>query len=138
MMKMKSIKTMLVLSLMIALSYTSYGQSSVAPVLSEKDKQISAQFKSLQGQDRVAVFQQLQHLVRVKGIDKTNPVVASSLMGAKATTVNDLITLLGNPTSRVNQTILVYALKTSSNSCKLVVGIDKEGNVVFCTIKDCQ
>ena len=135
---MKSIKQLLVLSLMITLAFTTYGQSSISPVLSEKDKQISTQFKSLQGQDRVAVFQKLQHLVKVKAIDKNNPAVASSLMGAKATTVNDLITLLGNPTSRVNQTMLVYSLKGGTNTCKLVVGIDKEGYVVFCTIKDCQ
>ena len=135
---MKSIKQLLVLSLMITLAITSYGQSSISPVLSEKDKQVSVQFKSLQGQDRVAAFQQLQHLVRVKAIDKTNPKVESSLIGAKATTVNDLITLLGNPTSRVNQTMLIYSLKGTTNSCKLVVGIDKEGYVVFCTIKDCQ
>ena len=129
---------MLVLSLLITLAYTGYGQGSVTSVLTEKDKQNSSQFKSLQGQDRVAAFQQLQHLVRVKAIDKTSPAVASTLMGAKATTVNDLIVLLGNPTSRVNQSMLIYALKGSSSACKLVVGIDKEGYVVFCTIKDCQ
>ena len=137
-MKMKSISKMLVLSLLITLAYTGYGQGSVTSVLTEKDKQNSSQFKSLQGQDRVAAFQQLQHLVRVKAIDKTSPAVASTLMGAKATTVNDLIVLLGNPTSRVNQSMLIYALKGSSSACKLVVGIDKEGYVVFCTIKDCQ
>ena len=129
---------MLVLSLLITLAYTGYGQGSVTSVLTEKDKQNSSQFKSLQGQDRVAAFQQLQHLVRVKAIDKTSPAVASTLMGAKATTVNDLIVLLGNPTLRVNQSMLIYALKGSSSTCKLVVGIDKEGYVVFCTIKDCQ
>ena len=134
-MKMKTIFPLLILSVMILLATACYGQS---PVLSSKDKQNSTQFKALQGQDRVAAYQQLQHLIRVKATDKTNPNVTSTLIGANPTTVNDLIVLLGNPTTRVNQSMLVYALKDGSNTCKLVIGVGKDGYVVFCTIKDCQ
>ena len=136
-MKMKSIKSMLVLSVIMSLAFISYGQGSVAKKLSDKDKVVSNQFKSLSGQDRVAVFQQLQHLIVLKQSNNPNPVIKSDFMGNNVTTIDDLILLLGNPTQKVGNT-WYYSLKSNSNSCRLLVGMDKDGNVIFSTIKNCN
>ena len=134
---MKSIKSMIVLSLVMVIAFTSFGQGSVAKKLSDKDKVVSNQFKSLQGQDRVSVFQHLQHLIVLKQSNNPNPVINSDIMGYNVTTADDLILLLGNPTQKVGNT-WYYSLKKNTESCRLLVGMDKDGNVIFSTIKNCN
>ena len=134
---MKSIKTMLVLSIMI-LALASYGQSSTTKKLSDKDKVVSNQFKNFLGQDRVAVFTQLQHLIVTKEVGKQNPVIDTDIMGYNPTNTNDLILLLGNPTQKLSNTLWVYSLKKNTNGCSLLIGLVKEGYVIFSTIKNCN
>lgn len=105
--------------------------------LSNADKQNSNQFKSLKGGDRVATFSTLQSLIIVKGsINGGN--TTSTRIGAKTTTLDQLVVLLGEPDSKIQQTIVQYNLKSGASACKVVIGVNANKEVVFCTIKDCN
>ena len=102
--------------------------------LSQKDKQNSVLFQSLKGMDRLDVARQLQVIIRVKG-GASDVVTASNRFGAKTTTANEIIALLGEPDARLQQNMFIYNLKPGTSS-KLVIGLDKEKLVQFCTIKN--
>ena len=135
---MKILPKILLLSALVVISFLSNGQVPSASTLSNKDKQNSLQFKSLKGQDRVAVFHQLQNLIRVKQTNGTNSTFASNRMGAKPCNETDLTELLGVPDKKIGTTLIIYFLKTTNSGCKAVIGVDKDGDVIFCTIKDCN
>ncbi|MFP5040350.1 hypothetical protein [Parasediminibacterium sp. JCM 36343] len=101
--------------------------------LSDKDKANSSLFQSQKGKDRLATYKQLQSLIRVK--DASADVLASTRMGAKTTTISEVVALLGEPDKRIQQTLLEYNLKNDESS-KLVIGINKFGEVQFCTVKN--
>ena len=123
------------LVLLICIAVSANAQSVKATInLSQKDKQNSQLFQSLKGKDRLDVFKQLQTLVRVKG-SATDAVTTSNRIGAKTTTLAEVIALLGEPDAKIQQTLIEYNLKQSSSS-KAVIGITKDGEVQFCTIKN--
>lgn len=80
------------------------------------------------------MFKQLQTLVRVKG-SATDAITTSNRMGAKTTTLSEIVALLGEPDVKIQQTLVEYNLKQGS-SAKAVFGISKDGEVQFCTIKN--
>lgn len=121
--------------LIIGVFSRSNAQSAKAIInLSQKDKQNSQLFQSLKGKDRLYVFKQLQTLVRVKG-SATDAITTSNRMGAKTTTLSEIVALLGEPDVKIQQTLVEYNLKQGS-SAKAVFGISKDGEVQFCTIKN--
>ncbi len=123
------------LVLIIGVFSRSNAQSAKAIInLSQKDKQNSQLFQSLKGKDRLYVFKQLQTLVRVKG-SATDAITTSNRMGAKTTTLSEIVALLGEPDVKIQQTLVEYNLKQGS-SAKAVFGISKDGEVQFCTIKN--
>jgi hypothetical protein len=105
--------------------------------LSNADKQISNQFKSSKGGDRTSAFAALKNLINVKGAIN-GAVTSSTRIGAKTTTLSQVIALLGEPDSKIQHTIIQYNLKTSTSECKAVIGVNSNNEVVFCTIKDCN
>ena len=130
---MKKILTFLIVA--IAFSLSSNAQTPKVEVrLSAKDKQNSVLFQSLKGKDRLDAYKQLQSLIRIKG-SASDVVSASNRMGAKTTTLDELVSLLGEPDAKIQQTILEYNLKGNS-ATKLVIGIDKNKEVEFATIKN--
>ncbi len=129
---------MIILSMLIALSLTSFSQNSSTSVLSEKDQQISNQFKSLAGKDRVSLFQNLQHLIKIRASNVGSKTINANMIGVNTTTKNELLVLLGTPTKIVNENTFYYNLKVNASSCKVIIKVDKDGLVVFCTIKDCN
>lgn len=102
--------------------------------LSQKDKQNSQVFQSLKGKDRLELFKQLQTLVRIKG-SAADAVTASNRIGAKTTTLAEVVALLGKPDAMIQQSLIEYNLKQGS-STKAVIGLNKDGEVQFCTIKN--
>lgn len=123
------------LVLLICIAVSANAQSVKATInLSQKDKQNSQLFQSLKGKDRLDVFKQLQTLVRVKG-SASDAVTTSNRIGAKTTTLAEVIALLGEPDAKIQQTLIEYNLKQGSSS-KAVIGITKDGEVQFCTIKN--
>ena len=102
--------------------------------LSQKDKQNSVLFQSLKGKERLDVARQLQVLIRIKG-GASDVSTASTRFGAKTTTASEIIALLGEPDARLQQNMFIYNLKAST-STKLVIGLDKDKLVQFCTIKN--
>lgn len=113
----------------------SNAQSAKATInLSQKDKQNSQLFQSLKGKDRLDVFKQLQTLVRIKG-GAADAVTTSNRIGAKTTTLAEVVALLGEPDVKIQQSLIEYHLKQGS-SAKAVFGISKDGEVQFCTIKN--
>ena len=123
---------------MMAFSFSSFSQSAVSPVLTEKDQQTSNQFKLFVGKDRVALFQSLQHLIKVKASNVGTKTINSKMIGVNTTTISELTVLLGAPTKKINENTFYYNLKNNANSCKAIIKVDKDGLVVFCTIKDCN
>ncbi len=134
---MKSLSKLIILSMMIAFSITAFSQNLTSAVLSEKDQQISNQFKSFAGKDRVKLFQDLQHLIKVKESNIGKGSTTSKMIGVNTTTINELMLLLGTPSKKTNENTFYYNLKDNANSCKVIIKVDKDGLVVFCTIKDC-
>ena len=102
--------------------------------LSQKDKQNSQVFQSLKGKDRLELFKQLQTLVRIKG-SAADAVTASNRIGAKTTTLAEVVALLGEPDAKIQQSLIEYNLKQGA-STKAVIGLNKNGEVKFCTIKN--
>ena len=102
--------------------------------LSQKDKQNSQVFQSLKGKDRLELFKQLQTLVRIKG-SAADAVTASNRIGAKTTTLAEVVALLGEPDAKIQQSLIEYNLKQGA-STKAVIGLNKDGEVQFCTIKN--
>jgi len=132
---MKQLISALVVFLLLATLQTSAQSAKVASInLSQKDKQNSVLFQSLKGKDRLEVFKQLQALVRVKG-SATDVVTTSNRIGAKTTTLSELVALLGEPDAKIQQTILQYNLNPSTTT-KVVIGLTKDNEVQFCTIKN--
>jgi len=130
---MKKILTLLLIT--IALAMSSYAQSTKSEIrISAKDNQNSTLFQSLKGKDRLDVYKQLHTLIRVKG-SASDVVSASNRIGAKTTTLDEVISLLGEPDSKIQQTILEYHLKGLNSETRLVIGIDKNKEVEFATIK---
>jgi len=130
---MKKIFTLLLITIAFAMS--SYAQSNKSEIrISAKDKQNSSLFQSLKGKDRLDVYKQLHTLIRVKGA-ASDVVSASNRIGAKTTTLNEVIALLGEPDSKIQQTILEYNLKGNNSQTKLVIGVDKNKEIEFATIK---
>ncbi len=121
--------------LMIAFSLSTSAQSVKSEIrISTKDKQNSSLFQSLKGKDRLDVYKQLKTLIRVKGA-ASDVVTSSNRIGAKTTTLEEVVYLLGEPDSKIQQTILEYNLTGNSSNTKLVIGVDKNKEVEFATIK---
>ena len=101
--------------------------------ISQKDKQNSVLFQSLKGKERLDVAKQLQALIRVKG-GGSDIVTNSNRIGAKTTTASEVLSLLGEPDAKIQQSMFFYNLKPGTTA-KLVVGFDKDKLVQVCTIK---
>ena len=132
---MKNFVLGLLVILLGIMSQANAQSAKVATVnLSQKDKQNSLLFQSLKGKDRLEVFKQLQTLIRVKG-SATDVVTTSNRIGAKTTTSDEIVALLGQPDATIQQTLLQYNLKAGTSE-KLVIGLDKNKLVQFFTIKN--
>lgn len=101
--------------------------------LSQKDQANSTLFQSLRGQNRLSVYKQLQTLIKVKDVGSDHS--QSNRIGVKTTTLQEVITLLGEPDNKIQQTILEYNLSGKTTTYKLVIGISQSGEVQFCTVK---
>lgn len=99
---------------------------------SQADQQNSALFKSLKGQDRITVFKQLQHMIRVKSVVADGTSNTTSFAQVKYQ--GGLYALLGQPDVQIQQTLVEYYL-TADQSTKLVVGFDKNKLIEFYTVK---
>jgi hypothetical protein len=119
------------LAFTLLLSSKSYSQTN-----SEKNSKLTASdltnisnFKSSPGQNRILLFDQIKHLII--SIDANGNT-------SEATTVDELINILGEPNFKIQQSIFQYNLSISSSACKAIIGLSKEGLVTFCVIKECQ
>lgn len=124
----KKLVTLLVLFVALCAIKTT-AQSSLIPKfgLSKEDKLVSTQFISLQGSDRLEHFVKLMPLIKTEAINLVRPI----------STLDDVIEYLGNPDAILTGNFYQYNLKTSASNCKAIIKIDKEGNVVFVSLKDC-
>ena len=99
---------------------------------SAAEQQNSSLFKSLKGQDRLSVFKQLQTLIRTKGVPADG--ISGTTNWAQVSTQSGVIALLGQPDVQIQKTLIEYNLSADA-STKLVVGFDKNKQVVFYTVK---
>lgn len=108
-------------------------------IIPDEFKEMSKFFKENKQVNRVSTFKALQQLIK----EKLTDVVESdkeegAVMGTYTTTSKELVSLLGEPDRKVANTIWEYQLNGSQKACKVVIGINKHGEVTFVTIKDCQ
>jgi hypothetical protein len=139
--KMRHILTTItLLSIFFIISSKGNAQSSSSDSLdlSVKDQQNSVLFKSLKGGDRVSVFTQLQDLIKVKEAGSPTEFNSSTKMGSTTAKVSQVIALLGVPDKKLQEGLIIYYLKAGSVNCKALIGVDKDGAITFCTIKDCN
>ena len=130
-------KTMLMLSLLFVV-FGVFAESTTAlavdPVLSAKEKAVSAAFKSLQGSNRLKQFSNLQKTIVVNdGVARQ-----AILMGFHYTTQDDLTAVFGTPDEILEGGFWQYNLKANTSECKVVLGFNKTAQVIFYSIKDCQ
>jgi len=130
---MKRIVFLLIVLIVFTLQSFSQTISPSTIKLSRKDRKNSALFQSLKGTERLSVFSQLQSLIRVKDASNTAN-TSSANMGAKTTKVEEIIALLGQPDFSSHKTFLRYNLNATATE-RLIIGIDKSGEVEYCTIK---
>lgn len=127
----QAVQAIYFLAFSLLLSFSSYSQVS-----SEKDSKLTTNdvsninnFKGAVGQNRILLFEQIKPLI--KSVDANGNTT-------EATSREELISLLGEPDIKIQQSIYQYNLNQSASSCKAIIGISKEGLVTFCVIKDCQ
>ncbi len=137
-MKNKSIpKLKIAIQLICFLAFTLLLSSkSYSQVNSDKDSKLTvsdetniSNFKASAGRNRIALFDQIKPLI--KSVDANGNII-------EASTSEDIINLLGEPDLKKQQSIYQYNLNISSSPCKAVIGLNKEGLVTFCVIKECQ
>ena len=122
------------------LSVKGVAQSAASDSLkiTSKDHQNSLLFKSLKGSDRLEAFKNLQYLIKTAAAGINTELSTSERMGAKPATVIQIKSLLGEPDTKIQESLIIYNLKATGSSCKAVIGFNKEGEVAFCTLKDCN
>jgi hypothetical protein len=126
-----AIQAICFLAFTLLVSNTCYSQ-----VTSEKDSKLTANdlanistFKASSGQNRKTLFEQIKPLIKSVDANGNNDEV---------TTSDVLVNLLGEPDVKISSQSTNTIVNVSSNSCKAIVGLNKEGLVTFCVIKDCQ
>ena len=108
-------------------------------IIPDELKEMSKFFKENKQANRVNTFKSLQHLIKEKLTDVNDEYKEEgAVMGTYTTTSKELVSLLGEPDRKVANTIWEYQLNGSQKACKVVIGINKYGEVTFVTIKDCQ
>jgi hypothetical protein len=98
--------------------------------LADKDKQNSLFFKMSRNSNRIAIFEQLQSLVKVKS---NKNIIAQSAYS----TYDDVIEILGEPNIKIKNSSFIYTLNPS-NGCKAIVEFDVNRVVVYIAVKDCN
>lgn len=104
--------------------------------LADKDKQNSLFFKMSRNSNRVAVFEQLQSLVKIR-TSKSNFAVVKGQTEANYSTIEDIIEILGEPNVRIKNNSFIYTLNPS-NGCKAIIEFDVNRTVVYIGIRDCN
>ncbi len=130
---MKKILLVTILGLSSVLSNASNDRDEVK--LADKDKQNSTFFKMSRNSNRVAVFEQLQSLIKIK-TSKSSFAVGGNTQTTNFSTYQDVVDILGEPNVRVKNT-LVYTLNPT-NGCKAIIEIDANKTVVYIGVKDCN
>lgn len=101
--------------------------------LTTKQQAKSIQFKNMEGQNRIAVFNDLKSLIKTKSAtiySKKTDVIAVS-------NSQQVIDLFGEPTEKTAPNTWVYVLNNNSGKrYAAVIGLNQTGQVLFCSIAD--
>jgi hypothetical protein len=123
------------LFLLLDFSLASNAQT-IAPKVHPNDLLNSDEFKSLQGRDRLLVFQKLENLIKpASSFDGPAPDY-DYFIGDYKMNSSDLVLLLGEPDEKIALSIWQYNLNTNLR-CRLVIGIDSDSMVSYVVVKDC-
>lgn len=99
-------------------------------------KQNSTFFKMSRNSNRLALFEQLQSVIKIK-YHKVNTNFGSQTTGVQYSTYDDVVELLGEPNVKVKKTSIIYTLNPTIG-CKAIIEFDVDGYVVYIGIKDCR
>lgn len=134
---MKFLITLLLIIISAIVSQNAYSQSKSSRTLTPTVTLKSTNFKQLVGNNRVEAFRQIQMEIVTTDIANANNGEAAK-MGLKPTSKTDLKILMGEPTLITGGGFWEYNLKSSASTCKVVFGFDKNSEVIFYTLKNCQ
>jgi hypothetical protein len=121
--------------LFLGISTNGYAQN-VQPKVHPNDLLNSDEFKSLQGRDRLIVFQKLENLIKPSSAFDGQAPDYDYFIGDYKMSSNDLVLLLGEPDEKIAPSIWQYYLHTNQR-CKVVIGIDSDSMVSYVVVKDC-
>ncbi len=96
----------------------------------------SDSFKLLAGSNRYQLFNELKLLVNNTEADLVNN-IESNLVGAKTTSMEELVFLLGEPNLIIQNSKYQYNLVSNVSACKATFMFDKNGFVKFCIVTNC-
>jgi len=96
----------------------------------------SDSFKTLVGSNRLQLFNELKLLVNNSESNVVNN-IQSNLVGAKPTTMEELVFLFGEPSLIIQNSKYQYNLVSNVSACKATFMFDKDGFVKFCVITNC-
>ncbi|MFZ4796539.1 MAG: hypothetical protein ACOYMA_03540 [Bacteroidia bacterium] len=96
----------------------------------------SDSFKTLVGNNRLQLFNELKLLVNNTESTVANN-IQSNLVGAKPTTIAELVFLLGEPNLIIQNSKYQYNLVSSVSACKATFMFNKDGFVKFCVVTNC-
>lgn len=134
---MKFLITLLLIIISAIVGQNAYSQSKSSRTLTPTVTLKSTNFKQLVGNNRVEAFRQIQMEIVTTDIANANNGEAAK-MGLKPTSKTDLKILMGEPTLITGGGFWEYNLKSSPSTCKVVFGFDKNSEVIFYTLKNCQ
>lgn len=96
-------------------------------------KQNSTFFKMSRNSNRLALFEQLQGVIKIKA---SKTVTNGSLLN-QYSNYQSVVDLLGEPNVKVKKSTIIYTLNPEIG-CKAIIEFDNDGYAVYVGIKDCR
>ena len=124
---------MLMIASLAFITVKTNAQASGTITITPAVTQLSNLFKSLQGGDRKSEFMLLDDVFITKA-------KITTCAGSSATALSnrtDVTDLFGTPDEILSPNLVAYYLKSGTQTCKALVGIDNNDKVLFTSVNDC-
>lgn len=127
-----------ILFLLLGFMHTLKAQTPIyGEMLEPNEANCSSFFKSQIGQIRDTTYNHLEKLIMPIPAESMSSEILSNAIGAKVTTMAEVIYMLGEPDNKIENKIFEYCLKPSPSNCKAVIGFNASEEVTFKVIKNC-
>jgi len=129
-----NVRHLLIIVFISLVSMKGLSQTSNSPsyTLTSQDQQNSKMFIKSKGKDRTFLFNEL------KGLIKSISDLTYSKTKFTLTSEKEVISLLGNPDRKVSDYSYEYYLNPKKKNCLVLINYNTIGEVVSCSIYDCN